>query len=107
MRKTGSAVNGLSWLFAVRYVVMAISADVEFERAAHTPESADDRRNLDMLELDAGTDTVPSFRPFRVRVGCDRGLINSLFHPPTSIDARRPQPFHWRLRLSHAVKIPG
>ncbi len=48
-------------------------AHVEFERAAHAAESADDRRDLDMLELDAGHRHGAVLQAFSVRVGRDRG----------------------------------
>ena len=51
-------------------------ADVEFERAAHAAESADNRRNLDMLELDAGHRHGAIFQAFRMRVVRERGLEN-------------------------------
>src|SRR5881227_3576049 len=51
-------------------------AHVEVERAAHAAESADDRRDLDVLELDAGYRHGAVLQAFCVRVGRDRGLEN-------------------------------
>ena len=51
-------------------------AHVEVERAAHAAESADDRRDLDVVELDAGHRHGAILQAFCVRVGRDRGLEN-------------------------------
>ena len=51
-------------------------AEVEVERAAHAAERANDRRDLDMVELHAGHRHGAILQTFRVPVGRDRGLEN-------------------------------
>ena len=52
-------------------------ADIELECSAHAAESADDRRDLDVLELDTGHRHGAILQAFGVRIGRDRGLENS------------------------------
>ena len=68
-----------------RWVVRCRGCNVEFERAAHAAESADDRRNLDMLELDAGhrLETGQAGRHrFRHRPEMDRDVLGLGQHCP-------------------------
>jgi hypothetical protein len=52
-------------------------AEVELERAAHAAEGANDRRHLDMLELDTGHRHRSILPAFGVLVRRERGLKNN------------------------------